>query len=336
MTHLKRRKFMKYATTSGLGIALSNTTILGSSLNYPDNVRIGIIGMDTSHSVAFTEYINGHDNGFEVIAAYTTVSKDIPASYDRVDKFTQQLKDLGIRIVDSINQLLEQVDCILLETNDGRLHLEQAEEVFQSGKPVFIDKPVAASLEDAVSIYEAAKKHNVVTFSTSGTRFMAQAQKVRNGSIGKVLGADTFSPVKYVPSHSDLYWYGMHGVEHLFTVMRTGCTRVQRTKTDTCDTVVGEWDNGRIGTFRGIVDGSGGHGGHGGQAFGTEEIAYLGRWEGYEPLVDAVLHYFRTNEVPVEPAETLEIYAFMEAAKVSSERNGEWVTLESVLKEARN
>jgi len=334
MTPLKRRKFMKYATASGLGIALSNTATLGLSTRYIANVSIGIIGIDTSHSVAFTKYINGQDNGFEVVAAYTTVSKDIPASYNRVDKFTQELKENGISIVDSIEQLLEVVDCILLETNDGRLHLKQAEEVFRTGKPVFIDKPVAASLKDAVSIYKAAKKHNVVTFSTSGTRFMTQAQKVRNGLIGKVLGADTFSPVKYIPSHSDLYWYGMHGVEHLFTVMQTGCIRVRRTKTDTCDTVVGEWDNGRIGTFRGIVDGSGGHGGHGGQAFGTDEIAYLGRWEGYEPLVDAILQYFRTNEVPVEPAETLEIYAFMEAARVSSERNGAWVTLDSVLTEA--
>ncbi len=327
---------MKYATASSLGIALSNTATFGMSLRSSKNTSIGIIGMDTSHSVAFTKYINGQENGFEVIAAYTTVSKDIPASYERVDKFTQELKESGIQIVDSIKQLLELVDCILLETNDGRLHLEQAEEVFKSGKPVFIDKPVAASLKDAISIYEAAKKYNVVTFSTSGTRFMSQAQKVRNGSIGKVMGADTFSPVKYVPSHSDLYWYGMHGVEHLFTVMQTGCTRVRRTKTGICDTVVGEWDDGRIGTFRGIVDGSGGHGGHGGQAFGTEEIAYLGRWEGYEPLVDAILHYFRTNEVPVEPAETLEIYAFMEAAVVSSEQSGAWVTLESVMKEARN
>ncbi len=334
MTPLKRRKFMKYATASGLGIALSNTATLGLSTRYNANVSIGIIGIDTSHSGAFTKYINGQDNGFEVVAAYTTVSKDIPASYNRVDKFTEELKNMGINIVESIEQLLEKVDCILLETNDGRLHLKQAEEVFRTGKPVFIDKPVAASLKDAVSIYKAAKKHNVVTFSTSGTRFMTQAQKVRNGLIGKVLGADTFSPVKYIPSHSDLYWYGMHGVEHLFTVMRTGCIRVRRTKTDTCDTVVGEWDNGRIGTFRGIVDGSGGHGGHGGQAFGTDEIAYLGRWEGYEPLVDAILQYFRTNEVPVEPAETLEIYAFMEAARISSERNGEWVTLDSVLKEA--
>jgi len=241
MTHLKRRKFMKYATTSGLGIALSNTAILGSGLNYPENVRIGIIGIDTSHSGAFTKYINGQDNGFEVVAACTTVSKDIPASYERVDKFTADLKESGIQIVDSIGQLLELVDCILLETNDGRLHLEQAEQVFKTGKPVFIDKPVSASLKDAVLIYQAAKKHNVVTFSSSGTRFMTQAQKVRNGSIGKVLGADTFSPVKYIPSHSDLYWYGMHGVEHLFTVMRTGCTRVRRTKTDTCD--MGRWQN---------------------------------------------------------------------------------------------
>jgi len=231
----------------------------------------------------------------------------------------------------SIEQLLGLVDCILLETVDGRLHLEQAREVFRSGKPIFIDKPVAASLQEVVEIYDVAKKYNVATFSTSGTRFMSQAQAVRNGAIGNVLGADTYSPISYEPSHSDLFWYGIHGVELLFTVMQKGCTKVRRIKTSHCDSVMGEWEDGRVGTFRGLVSGQKGYGG---QAFGTDQLTDLGEWEGYDAMIEVVLKYFATGEIPVNPSETLEIYAFMEAAKKSSEQNGEWISLHSVLEEA--
>ena len=330
MIPINRRKFMQYATAGSIGLAMPGIPAVGSN-RITQNTRIGVLGMDTSHSVAFTEYINGQDNGFEVVAAFTTVSKDIPASYQRVDKFTQQLKDAGINIVSSIEKLLELTDCILLETNDGRLHLEQAEKVFRSGKRVFIDKPVAASLSDVVKIYQLSQELNNPTFSTSGTRYMSMAQKIRNGSIGKVLGADTYSPVKYDPTHSDLYWYGIHGIELLFTVMQTGCSKVRRIKSSKHDTVTGEWNDGRIGTFRGIMEGKNGYGG---QAFGEDELSDLGSWEGYNPMVDVILEYFRTGEIPVKPEETLEIYAFMEAARVSSERKGDWVELKEVLHEA--
>ena len=290
-------------------------------------VPVGLIGMDTSHSVAFTKYINSKDNGFQVTTAFTTVSKDIPSSYERVDTFTNQLREQGVKIVDSIDQVLEESKCILLETNDGRLHLEQAKMVIESEKRVFIDKPVAASFEDVSSIYKLADEANVPMFSSSGTRYMSQAQKVRDGLVGQVLGADTFSPVSYEPNHSDLFWYGIHGVELLFTVLRSGCRRVRRFISAQYDTVVGEWEDGKIGTFRGILHGDKGYGG---QVFGEEGLAYLGSWEGYDPLIESILEFFRTGKPPIPSRETLEIYAFMEAARISSQKNGEWVELSSL------
>lgn len=308
------------ATFSGPSLDLMAKSII-------KDTSIGVIGMDTSHSVAFSKYINENDNGFKVVAGYTTVSKDIASSYQRVDKFTDELRSMGLQIFDSIDQLIETCDCILLETNDGRLHLEQALKVFESGKPVFIDKPVAAQLEDVRKIYRAADDAGIPIFSSSGTRYLSKAQNVRNGSIGQVVGADTYSPANYEPNHSDLYWYGIHGVELLYTALGSGCQRVRRFTTDKYDTVIGEWENGGIGTFRGILSGKTGYGG---QAFGTEGISELGPWEGYEALVETILEYFKTGKMPVPPEETLEIYTFMEAAKVSSENDGAWVAFDSI------
>lgn len=239
---------------------------------------------------------------------------------------------MGVEIVDSIDELLERVDVVLLETNDGRPHLEQALQVFEAGKPVFVDKPVAASLAEAVAIFEAADRSNVPVFSSSSLRYMENAQSVRRGEIGTVVGADAYSPAVLEETHPDLYWYGIHGVETLFTAMGTGCQTVRRVYADSTEVVVGTWEGGRIGTFRGL---RGGETGYGGRAFGSEGITRLGPYEGYRPLVRQIAEFFRTGEAPVSREETLEIYAFMSAAHESERRGGAPVQIEAVLSEAR-
>ncbi len=239
---------------------------------------------------------------------------------------------MGVEIVDSIKKLLSKVDAVLLETNDGRPHLEQARQVIRAGKTVFIDKPVAGSLTDAVKIYREAADKNVAVFSASSLRYLKNAQDVRyNNKIGKVVGADTFSPASLEPTHPDLFWYGIHGVEILFTVMGTGCETVTRFQTPDTDVVVGKWKDGRIGTFRGTRSGT--HD-YGGIAFGTDANLTLGPFEGYEALVVKIGEFFKSGVSPVDAVETLEIYAFMEAADESKRRGGQAVPVDEVLKKA--
>jgi len=139
---------------------------------------------------------------------------------------------------------------------------------------MFIDKPVAASLTDVVAIYKEASAKNVPVFSSSSLRYMKNVQAVRNeNKIGRVLGADTFSPATLEPHHPDLFWYGIHGVEVLFAVMGTGCETVTRFYTEETDVVVGKWKDGRLGTFRGTRSGK--HD-YGGTAYGTEGDISLG------------------------------------------------------------
>ncbi len=300
-------------------------------------IRVGIIGLDTSHAGAFAKEMNKETPeddvaGVKIVAAYPKGSPDIKSSVERVPQYTEDFKKMGIEIVDSIPALLEKVDAVCLETNDGRPHFEQLIPVLQAGKPCFIDKPIAGTLEDAVAIFETSKKYKVPVFSSSSLRYMPIAQKVRAGEIGDVLGADTFSPASLEPTHPDLYWYGIHGVEALFTVMGTGCQSVQRASTPGFDVVMGTWDKGRIGTFRGIREGGGGYGG---RAFGTKGVTDLGTYGGYRPLVVDIVKFFKTGESPVAEAETLEIYAFMEAADESKRQGGKPVKLADVMEKAR-
>ena len=299
--------------------------------------RVGIIGLDTSHSIAFAKTLNADVPkeglaGMRVTVAYPWGSRDIESSTSRIPAYTEEVKKLGVKIVDSIPALLAEVDYVLLETNDGRPHLEQALEVMRAGKPVFIDKPVAGSLEDAVCIYEAAQHYKVPVFSSSSLRFMEDAQKARNGSCGKILGCDTFSPCSLEPTHPDLFWYGIHGIEILFTVMGPGCQSVNRSSTADADVVMGTWEGGRVGTFRGMRSGKSGYGGN---VFGADKFMSLGNFQGYDPLLVAIGKFFATGEPPVSATETLEIYAFMEAADESKRQGGATISVPATLEKAR-
>jgi WD40 repeat protein len=318
-------------------LAAANPDETDEAAGESDVIRVGIIGLDTSHAIAFTKQLNAEEPdeavaGCRIVAAYPHGSADIESSTSRIPGYTAEIQTLGVEIVDSIPALLERVDAVLLETNDGRPHLEQVIPVLQAGKPVFVDKPIAGSLTDAVAIFDAARHYDVPLFSSSSLRFMEAAQEVRGGSIGTVTGADVFSPCSLEATHPDLFWYGIHGVETLFTVMGTGCQSVSRTSTADFELAVGVWEGGRIGTFRGIRSGAGGYGG---MAFGTDGKQPLERFGGYGPLVEAIVHFFKTGEAPVTEEETLEIYTFMQAADVSKAEGGRPVQLADVLAAAR-
>lgn len=302
-------------------------------------MRVGIIGLDTSHVEAFTKILNNPDAkgdlaGFRVVAAFPGGSKDVEASYSRLEKFTNTLRtQYKVEIVDSIDDLVKKVDVVLLESVDGRPHLKQAIPVFKAGKPVFIDKPLSGSLSDAIQIAELAKQHKVPCFSSSSLRFYPGVQETRaNSKVGKILGCTTWGPCSLEEHHPDLYWYGIHGVEALYALMGTGCESVTRVHGKGTDYVVGTWNGGRIGTFRGIRTGSAGYGL---VAFGDKGIQHVTLNGSYEPLIVEICKFFRTGKAPVSLEETVEIMAFMEAADEGKRQGGKPVTIASVMEKAR-
>ncbi len=288
--------------------------------------RIGIIGLDTSHSEVFTKMINSGEvaGGYKVVAAYPHGSPDIPEALKIKPGVIAAVKNMGVEIVDSIDDLLKKVDVVLLETIDGRPHYEQALPVLKAGKRMFIDKPLAATLADAKKIFAASRKYNSPVFTSSALRFDPTVQKVVNGTIGKVTGADVYTPAVIEDRHLDMAWYGIHGVEMLFTVMGPGCKSVSRTYQEGTDLLVGTWEDGRIGTVRGIRTGSANIAG---TAFGDKGIASLGPFSSYVPLVDKIIAFFDTGVPPVSEAETLEIFHFMHAADVSRKEKGKLIPI---------
>jgi predicted dehydrogenase len=308
-------------------------------------IRIGLIGLDTSHVTAFTALLNDashadHVPGARVVAAVKGGSPDVEASATRIDKFTAELRDKWqIEIVDSIEAMLPKVDAVMVESVDARVHLAQARPVIAARKPLFIDKPMAASTKDGAEIVRLAKAGKVPVFSSSSRRFVEDVLLLKEQpKLGAVLGAATYGPATIEPHHPDLFWYGVHAVETLYQLMGPGCVSVSRTHTEGTDVVVGTWADGRVGTVRGVRSGK--YSTYGQTIFGagdvvsmTSEMPLPGgakRRAGYYGLVKRIIEFYQTGVAPVSPDETVETLAFMEAADLSKARNGAAVKLSDV------
>ena len=317
---------------SGLIVCIMFT----GNLLMAQEIKIGMIGLDTSHVIAFTKLLNDskdreHVPGGRVIAAFKGGSKDLEASWSRVEEYTGQLeKNFGVKIVPTIKELCQQVDAVMLESVDGRPHLEQARPVFAARKRLFIDKPIAGSLRDAVEIVRLAKQNNVPIFSSSSYRFYESLRAVKDTDIGELKVAISYGPAHLEPHHPDFYWYGVHPAEALYTIMGQGCESVVRSTTPDTDVATGTWKGGKIGTLVGLRKGNTPHKVI---ALGTKTAAEQKGGGNYAPLVREVIKFFQTGVSPVPPEETLELFAFMEAADESKRQDGKPVRIADVMKQ---
>jgi hypothetical protein len=288
------------------------------------DLRLGIIGTDTSHVIAFTKVLNDpankdHIPGARVVAAYKGGSKDIPQSADRVEKYADELKNVWkIEMAPDIETLCKKVDAVLLESLDGRVHLAQAKQVIAAGKPLFIDKPLSATLEDAREIARLAKAANVPWFSASALRFDTIATSMK---FEDMTGAITWGPGPLEEHHYlELAWYAIHPIEILYSFMGTGCQEVTRISGADADEITCRWKNGKLGSVRALRP----YGEYGAVVFrpkavaqSPEKVAFS-----YIPLLKEIVKFFQTGKPPVSNEETLEEFAFMDAAQRSKEAGG--------------
>jgi hypothetical protein len=296
------------------------------------DLRLGVIGTDTSHVIAFTRTLNDanapdHISGARVVAAWKGGSPDIEESAKRVDEYAGELNQKwGVKIVNSIAQLCPAVDGLLLESVDGRTHLPQFRQAMQCGKPMFIDKPLASTLSDAEEIARLAHENHIPWFSSSSLRYSSIAgMRTRD-----MISAIVWAPGPLEPHQQlDLSWYGIHGVEMLYTLFGTGCVEVSRISSPDSDVITGRWKDGRLGT----VHLQRPYGKYGAVVFlknktlnAEPDISFS-----YVPLVREIVKFMSTKVPPVPNEETLEMFAFMDAAQRSVAEHGALVSLPPVV-----
>ncbi len=317
-------------------------------------IKLGVLGLDNYQAVAFTQLFHdpkaeGDLAGIRVVAAFPAGSPDIEESVRELPKWQKDIQTYGVKIVDSVDTLLKEVDAVMIMSVDGRAHREQAKAVILAGKPLYIGRPMVAKLEDAIAIFALAKEKNVPVFSCSQHRYSPGFIGMKNHEeVGDVLGCDVYGGCPREPHHPDLVWHGIHGIETLYTIMGPGCVSVTRASTDTADVVTGIWKDGRIGTYRAILKGppkysatvfgakgvsTAGIYGHGVPAKGV--VPTNDRYMGYEATAMQIGKFFKTKVPPVTPEETTEVFAFIDAADESKGQGGAPVKIEAVMEKAR-
>jgi hypothetical protein len=282
--------------------------------------KLGIIGTDTSHASAFANLLNGGTvPGAKIVAAYKGGSADIESSRTRVDNYAKELQTKwGVEMVDDIPTLASKVDGILLLSIDGRTHLSQFRAALAAKKPVFIDKPLASTLADAREIARLAKDAGVPWFSASSLRYSEIVSSVAGPGI---LGAMTWGPGPLEEHHQlDLSWYAVHPIEILFTLMGPGCEEVTRVVGADSDEITCKWKDGRLGTVRALRP----YGTYGAVVFRKDgvQMSPPKPHTDYEGLVREIVKFFETGKPPFPNEDTLEIFAFMDAAQRSKEAGG--------------
>jgi predicted dehydrogenase len=332
-------------------------------------IKVGVIGMDNYQCVAFTNLFHRSKeddelSGIKVVAAFPGGSPDIEESVQSLPRWVDAFKKMKIEQVGSIDAVLKKVDAVLVMSLDGRTHLEYTTAALKAGKPVYIGRPLAASLEDAIEIFRRAKQYKTPIFTCSQHRFVPGFIGMRNHpQVGKVLGCSVYGGLTTEPHHGEFFWHGVHSAETLFTIMGTGCVSVTRTSTPDFELVTGVWKDGRIGTYRamkkgaikysGIVFGDKGILRAGNYGYGVPTIwtpakgekssapkgehwiATKGEYMGYKGVAIEIAKFFKTGKPPVTAAETIEIFAFLEAAHESKRQDGARIKLQTVIDKAQ-
>lgn len=299
-----------------------------------NHFKIGIIGLDTSHCVAFSQILQDenfkyHLSGAQIAGIYPGGSPEFSLSHDRVQGFTEQLHNqYSLPIYNNLEQIAADMDAMLLLSGDGRQHLEQFQHL-ACGKPVFIDKPLATTTAEAAEILLLAARTGTPILSCSSLRFAAGiAGSLESGD--ELISCESFGPAPILPDYPGLFWYGVHGIDILFSWMKAGCRQVRCISHPKMDVIMGEWNDGRLGIFRGTRFDV--------NSFGcllntNRGISYRQARDDppfYYFLIKEVLDFFIKGTQKVTHQEMFEVIAFIEAAHESIKNGGQAVDTKTV------
>lgn len=277
---------------------------------------IAMIGLDTSHTVEFTKLMQ-HPEHKIVEGMRVTKALRFPSAFQTEEGQDQRQADLevmGVKMATTIEAAVDGVDAIFLEINDPALHLAYYEKVAGLGKPVFIDKPLAANVKEGLRILELAQTTGTPTWSSSSLRFIPALEEAKK-QIPSPGIAHTFGALGKAAAGSDLVWYGVHAVEMLVASLGIGASQVQALEDKHGITLLVEYKNDR----RGLVECLRGHYKYGGRLQSKEGVVFFDAGIGspYVSLMSALRDFVVEGKIAVPLSEALEVMAILEAGEQS-------------------
>ncbi|MHC4871176.1 MAG: Gfo/Idh/MocA family protein [Planctomycetota bacterium] len=282
--------------------------------------KVALIGLDTSHSIAFTNYIQGDAEESEKVSGMKVIScMRFPSAFqseEDQDKRQEQLEGWGVKVTTSFDEAVAGADGLMLELNDPEMHLEYFEMAAKAGLPIFLDKPFADTLENAKKIIEIAKANNIRFWTSSSLRFIDEIEdakeKVKNPVLSNIYGA-----LGSAPKGSDFVWYGCHTVEMLVTAMGGKPESALAIEDGRGVVLHVKFDNDR----RGVVECNKGIWVYGGRMMESDEahVDFVKSSSDsiYKKLLEHNRDFFTKNTQPVSIEESLAVMAVLDAGEKS-------------------
>jgi len=293
------------------------------------DIKIGLIGLDSSHCVEYATLLHQaahshHVPGGRIVAAFPGGSPDWELSASRVDGFTQRIgEEFGIPLEDSIEAVVDRSDALMILSVDGRVHRDQFEIVARSGKPTYIDKPLAVSVADSRRIEAIAVEHGTPFFSASVWRYSRGLQEALATLDEPCRQISLQGPWPLHEGRHGWFFYGIHQVEMVYAAMGTGCRRVACARDGASEILTGFWPDGRMASVGACHDKERPFAGH---LLGAKREALLtvldDKYDRYGAFLRSALEFFKGGTAPVPTMETIETIAFLEAAAISAENGG--------------
>ncbi len=289
--------------------------------------NLGIIGLDTSHTIEFTRHLQGVPEADRLPGMHVVKAMRFPSAFQSEpdqDKRQAQLEEWGVRVSTSLADTIAGVDAILLCINDPDQHRRWFAEVAGLGLPVFLDKPLAGSLADGKAILDLARARGTRVWSASSLRFadglIDACTQVPQAELCNVYG-----PLGLAPAGSSVVWYGVHAFEMLSRIMGPGVRSVFARRDARGVVAIVQYDGGR----RGVVEITENSGAYGGRVHGGGKAVAFNAWGGYRNILVRIREFITAGTVPVGLDETYAILAMLIATEgsIASGRE-EPVTLE--------
>lgn len=294
-------------------------------------IKVGVVGLD-GHGPVFTGVVNGPSSQMKdmrVVAAMPVAS--VMISKEQLDENIAKTEKFGVKIIEDPEEMAAKVDGILISHDDGSKHYNLVKLFVDKGKPLFVDKPLEASMRKARQLVELCRTHKCPVFSASSLRFSLEMQKIlADQTGGRILSSMTYSPYAVKPTMPGWFYYGIHAVEPLYQLMGVGCQEVRCFSSEQGPVAVGIWEGKRLGIARAISTGYHGYGFTVWRKKVTETEIVNADFI-YSELLKNIKKFFETGIAPVTPEESVEVIAFIEAANESMANGGKPIQISSVL-----
>lgn len=176
--------------------------------------KIAILGCENSHANAFLDQVLNKKlvDDVEFVGVYS----------DKREAAEKLNEKFGVPVMDNYDDLVGQVDGIVITARHGDSHFKFAKPYLESGIPMFIDKPITCTIEDAVAFRAALEANKIPVVGGSTLAISDAIQKLKKGVAeaepGQVIGGFFCAPMVLNSKHGGFFFYAQHLVQMMTTV----------------------------------------------------------------------------------------------------------------------